>query len=389
MSSATAGGERRKVLVAGGGVAALETVLALADLAPGSCDVTMIAPDAEFRYRPMSVQEPFAHAAARSYPLAPIAADAGAKLVTDKLVWVDRAAQTVHTEAGASIDYDALVLAVGARANARYEHAVTIEDTRMDEILHGIIQDVEAGYITRLTFLAPARMAWPLPLYELALLTAGRAYDMGADLSITLITPEDGPLAIFGETASSAVSGLLTQAGIETISSAYAEVPSSGRIVINPGDRELSTDRVIALPELYGPAVRGVPLSEHGFLRTTPYGEVLDAPHIYAAGDCTEFPVKHGGVSSQQADSVAQSIAADAGAPVMAEPFHPVIHGMLLTAGAPLYLTARITGGQGFSSEVSDSPTWDPPGKIAARYLAPYLASLDLKGLASSSAPSD
>jgi hypothetical protein len=54
-----------------------------------------------------------------------------------------------------------------------------------------------------------------------------------------------------------------------------------------------------------------------------------------------------------------------------------VIHGILLTADAPRYLTARITGGHGFSSEISDTPTWSPPFKIAARYLAPQLDALD------------
>jgi hypothetical protein len=43
---------------------------------------------------------------------------------------------------------------------------------------------------------------------------------------------------------------------------------------------------------------------------------------------------------------------------------------MLLTGEQPRYLTARTTGGQGFSSEISDTPTWTPPAKIAAKYLA-------------------
>jgi sulfide:quinone oxidoreductase len=98
---------------------------------------------------------------------------------------------------------------------------------------------------------------------------------------------------------------------------------------------------------------------------------------MYAAGDATDFAVKHGGIASQQADVVAQSIAALAGAAVTPEPFHPVIHGMLLTGERPRYLTARITGGHGFSSEISDTPTWSPPNKIAARYLAPLLERLD------------
>jgi sulfide:quinone oxidoreductase len=108
-----------------------------------------------------------------------------------------------------------------------------------------------------------------------------------------------------------------------------------------------------------------------------PYGRVLDVEHVYAAGDATEFPVKHGGVGSQQADVVAESIASLAGAPVSSEPFHPVIRGMLLTGDKPVYLTARITGGHGFSSEVTDKPTWDPPSKIASKYLAPYLDAQD------------
>ena len=99
-----------------------------------------------------------------------------------------------------------------------------------------------------------------------------------------------------------------------------------------------------------------------------------DAGPIYAAGDAIEFAIKHGGIASQQADTAAQAIAALAGAPVTPEPFHPVIHGMLLTDSTPLYLTAQITGGAGFSSVISDTPTWSPPSKIASQYLAPYLA---------------
>jgi sulfide:quinone oxidoreductase len=369
--------EKLRVIVAGGGVAALETALALRELAPGLTDVSVIAPDEDFAYRPLSVREPFAYGTARRYPLAPIVRDAGAQLLADKLAWVEPAQRIAHTESGAQVEYDALVLALGARAAPRYKHAVTIDDRRMDEILHGVIQDIEGGYLGSLAFVAPGRMAWPLPLYELALMTAGRAYDMNLELDVTVVTPEDSPLAIFGQNASSAVTELLERAKIQTIHSAYAEVPRSGEVVINPGDRRLHVDRVIALPELYGPSVRGIPLSEHGFLRVDPYGRVLDVEHVYAAGDVTEFPVKHGGVGSQQADVVAETIAALAGAPVTPEPFHPMIRGMLLTGAEPLYLTARITGGHGFSSEVTDTPTWDPPSKIASRYLAPYLDARD------------
>ncbi len=284
---------------------------------------------------------------------------------------------TVHTKGGAALEYDVLVLALGARLHPRYKHAITIDDRRLDETLHGLLQDIEGGYIHSVAFLSPGRMAWPLPLYELALMTAGRAYDMNLELATTIVSPEDSPLAIFGSTASDAIEQRLRRARIETINSAYAEVPSVGEIVINPGDRRLHVNRVVALPELYGPAVRGIPLGEHGFIRVDPHGRVRDVEDVYAAGDAIDFPIKHGGLGSQQADAAALSIAARAGAEVTAEPFRPVIHGMLLTDGKPLYLTSHIAGGHGFSSEVSETPTWSPPSKIAARFLAPYLEQQD------------
>ena len=81
----------------------------------GQTDVTMLAPNEEFVYRPMTVVEPFAAGGARRYPLARIAADAGAELLADELERIDRARRTIHTKAGEQIKYDALVLALGAK----------------------------------------------------------------------------------------------------------------------------------------------------------------------------------------------------------------------------------------------------------------------------------
>jgi sulfide:quinone oxidoreductase len=377
MTNITPHSGRLRVVIAGGGVAALETALALKHLAPGHIDVTILAPNAEFIYRPLAVREPFAYGAATRYPLQRIAGDAGAELRVGELAWIDPDRRTLHTEAGSAIEYDALVLALGARARARYEHAVTIDDRNLDEKLHGLIQDIEGDYVHSVAFVSPGRMAWPLPLYELALMTAARAYDMGIELATTIITPEDSPLAIFGAAASNAVAELLAGANIQSINSAYVEVPDSGEVVINPGDRKLRVDRVIALPELYGPAVRGLPSGDDGFIRIDRNCQVPGAGPIFAAGDATEFPIKFGGIASQQADTAACAIAALAGVAVTPQPFEPVVRGMLLTGAKPLYLTASITGGHGFSSRVSDTPSSAPPAKIAAKYLAPYLETRD------------
>jgi sulfide:quinone oxidoreductase len=377
--STTPDGERFRVVIVGGGVAALESALALADLAGERTAVTVIAPNAEFVYRPAVVREPFAQAAASRYPLERIIEEAGATLLCDELSWIDAAAKTIHTETGEAISYDALVLATGASPHARYPHALTIDDRDLDETMHGLIQDVEGGHVKKLAFVAAGRMAWPLPLYELALMTAGRAFDAGVELEITIATPEDSPLAIFGSRVSGAVGEILERAGIQMISSAYVEVPHAGEVVINPGDRILRPDRVVALPELFGPSVRGIPLGEHGFIRIDAHCRIPGVAHAYAVGDATEFPVKHGGIGSQQADAAAESIAALAGAELEPEPFKPVIDAMLLTDAAPVYMTARLTGGDGFSAEISETPPSSPPRKIVARYLAPCLEHLDHK----------
>lgn len=365
---------RLEVVIAGGGVAGVEAALALRAIAGDRVALTLISPITDLVYRPLAVREPFAHGPAQRYPLKAVANDVGAELVCGALGWVDPGARTAHTQDGRALPYDALLVALGARQHPRYEHATTIDDRRMDELLHGLVQDVEEGYVESLAFVIPPRMAWPLPIYELALMTAARAYDMSVSPAITVITPEEAPLAIFGQAASRAVKGLLEEAGIETLTSAYAEIPETGQIVLHPGDRRVSVDRAVALPELFGPPVHGLPLAQHGFLPVDQHCQVRGVERVWAAGDATDFAVKHGGIAAQQADTAAEAIAALAGAAIEPGPFDPVIHGILLTGERPRYLTAHITGGHGFSSEVSDAPTWSPATKIAAAHLGPYLA---------------
>ncbi len=141
------------------------------------------------------------------------------------------------------------------------------------------------------------------------------------------------------------------------ITSAYCEVPQSRRLEISPGDRTLEVDRIVALPELEGPSVPGLPEGSNGFIPVDAHCQVRDTERVYAAGDATDFPVKFGGIAAQQADTAAQAIAALAGAQIDPQPFKPEIHGVLLTGEKPRYLSARITGGQGFSSELTDEPT--------------------------------
>jgi sulfide:quinone oxidoreductase len=380
MAADAANSSRLRVLIVGGGVVAVETLLALRELAGERVAVTVLAPNEELVYRPMTVREPFSYAAAGRYQLAAIVSDLGAELVADSLDRVDREGQSVFTAGGAELPYDALVLALGARPQARYPHAVTIDDRRMDETLHGLVQDIEGGYLDSVAFLIPERIGWQIPAYELALMMAGRAYDMDVATRITIVTAEPSPLALFGETVSARVAEQLASAGVEVLTSSQAETPETNVLVVDPGGRRVEAKRAIALPELYGPAVRGLPAAEHGFLPVDDHCRVRDAGPVFAAGDAADFPVKHGGLGTQEGDAAAEAIAAMAGAPVDPQPLRPVVHAILLTDGKPLYISAELVGWRAVSSEVSETPTWNPPTKIASRFLGPYLQQLDGQG---------
>jgi sulfide:quinone oxidoreductase len=367
-----------RVVLAGAGVAGLEAALALRDLAGERVSTTLLTPEREFVYRPLRVREPFAYEAARRYPLDEIARDIGVELRDDALDSVDPERQVILTVGGQRLGYDALLLALGAQPVASFDHALTLDDRQLDEQLHGLIQDVEAGYTHAIAFLIPDQAAWPLPIYELALMTARRAWDMNVEVSITIATPEEAPLAIFGTAVSQAVEELLERHGIVTITSAHCETPAPGEVSIRPGPRALKVGRVIALPQLRGPAVPGIPSTNlGGFIPIDVHGRVPGLTAVYAAGDAVDFPIKQGGIAAQQADVAAESIAASAGADVKPGEFHPMIHGILIGGPRPLYMRADITGGHGSSSEASEDPAWSPPAKIAAKYLTPYLGSRD------------
>ncbi len=364
-----------KVVIVGGGVAALEAALALQELAGDRTAITLIADTDEFVYRPLRVSEPFAGAAARRYSLSDIAADIGVELRRDVVVRVDPGSKVVHTGSGAEHAYDALLLALGARPQVSFEYALTLDDRRLDEQLHGLVLDVEGGYAKRLAFVAPSRMPWPLPLYELALMTANRAWAMGETVAITLATPEPAPLALFGAAVSIRVAQLLRAAGIDTVTNAECITPEPNYLEFLPDGETVAFDRIVAMPELRGPSLPGLPQRDaHGFISVDAFCQVTGLRGVFAAGDATDLPVKHGGLAAQQADVAAVAIAALAGAAVDPEPLRPVLHGVLLGDEHPLYLSADL-GGE--DSSISTEPSWSPASKIDARYLAPYLEARD------------
>jgi sulfide:quinone oxidoreductase len=364
-----------KVLIAGTGPAGLEAALALHELAGDRIAITLIAPDDELVYRPLSVADPFSLALTRRYPLDPIARDIGADRIVDRLASVDPVARTARTQGGEEVAYDALLIALGARAEPALERALTFWGPGDAEAVHGLVQDVEGGYTRAVAFVVPPGTAWSLPLYELALLTAARAYDSNLTPELHLITPEDHPLAVFGTQASQSLVAELEEAGIQLHTGVYA-VPAGDRTLELRPTGERIEARIVALPRLTGRPVDGLPADADGFIPVDDQARVRGVQDVWAAGDATDFPLKQGGIATQQADTAARAIAARAGARVKLEPFRPLLRGVLLTGRGAWWLRNDPAGGAG-EGELAGHALWWPPSKIAGRWLAPYLAERD------------
>lgn len=359
------------VLIAGGGVAALEATLALRALAEDRVDVELLAPDSEFVYRPLAVAEPFDRGEVRRFPLARLVELAGGRLSPGTLATVDLDGRLVETADGEELEWDVLLVTLGARMREGVPGSLTFRGSEDRAALKELVDDAVAGRLRSLTFALPTLAAWPLPLYELALMTKVRLEDMGATtVRVDLVTPETQPLGIFGHEVSTPINSLLETRGIGLRTDTTPVVFRNGALLVVPG-RAIRTDGVISLPVPEGRLIPGLPDGGHGFVRTDQHGRVEGRDDVYAAGDITTFPLKQGGIATQQADAAAASIAALAGAPVRPRPFRPVLRGLLLTGLSPRFMAASLLEN---SAEIDTEPLWWPPGKIVGRYLAPFLA---------------
>src|SRR4029453_637915 len=118
-----------RVLIAGGGVAALEAALALRALAEDRVSVELLAPEPQFWYRPLAVAEPFGLGGGRRFGVLELAAGAG-------------------------------------------RGALTFRGPADTEKIRRLLEEIVAGQVGRIAFVVPWGAVWSLPIYELALVTA-------------------------------------------------------------------------------------------------------------------------------------------------------------------------------------------------------------------------
>jgi sulfide:quinone oxidoreductase len=353
------------IVIAGGGVAGVEALLGLRAIAKDRIRLTLVAPEPEFSYRPLAVAEPFALGHAHRIPLRRFANAADAELVIDAAAAVDDAARQLRLRDGGTRSFDALLLAPGGHPVAGVEGATTWWPGSDPEVYGGLLRDIDEGYAKRIAIVVPPGAVWPLPAYELALMTVGEARGMGQDIELTLVTPERTPLSLFGDEAGDAVAEELRSAGVELRTGAVAR-RAEGGLVLEPDGTRVEVDRVFAVPRILGPALPGVPADDEGFVLTGDDARVEGCERTWAAGDGVASPLKFGGLATHQARTAALGIARLAGVEDAPDPGEPVLHGRLLVGHRIRRLRGR--------GDAKGAPLWWPHGKVAGEYLPRWLA---------------
>lgn len=362
---------RRRVLIAGGGIAGVEAALAVRAFAGDLADVLVIDPGRRFTVPGTAPARAFGMGAGIDLRLADVIDRAGAALVGGRVASVDAARHLVTLDGGEILTYDALVLAVGARPLTAVPGALTFAGPGDVEAVRGMIADIGRralrGAGVEMAFVVPEDCGWPLAAYELALMTREHleAHDVAEPVSISVVTSEDAPLGLFGPDASASVARSLARARIEVVTGVAARRWGAGRLELADG-RSLWADRVIALPVYRGPAIAGLPADVDGFIPAEEDGRVPGAPDVWAVGDGTTNPVKQGGVACRQADAAAAAIADAFGAPVDDAPGADGLSGWMWDGRRGRALPPR---------EGQVTPAW-PVAKIGGRFLAPFLRGL-------------
>jgi sulfide:quinone oxidoreductase len=361
------------VVIVGGGVGALEGLLALQSLAGDRARISVLTASRHLTYRALSVAEPFGADPVPHYDWEAITRHRGVRWISDLLVAVRHEEREIDTRDGPPVPYDALLLALGATPEPVLPGAISFGGPRDVFAVMEAIEGLAPGRRNAIAFVATAGTAWTLPLYELALLTAETARARGLDVAIEVVTREDEPLGVFGVQASAEVARRLAEAGIHLRTGSFAQEASDGKLYLEL-EGPLDADLVIALPRLRGPAAPGLPHDDGGFVPVDAYCRVRGVDRVWAVGDMTARPLKQGGLAAQQADVAASDIAARAGAPVHVRPYRPSLRGLLLTGAEPVYLERRPDAPP--ASRAASAFLWWPPHKVVGRHMGPYLESL-------------
>lgn len=394
-----------RVCVVGGGTGGLEGLLSAHAQLGSKVELTLIAPDREFRYRPMSAASLFAPADERGLPITDVVAQTHATWVVDRVAAVHEAQGTLLSRDGDEVEFDFLLLALGARSERTLRQGHIWMRGSDPHFLDQILADVSAGRVRSVAVVVPRGARWPVPGYELALILAWTAGATGARCRVALITAEGRPLAALGHEAADTVFGELESAGVEVTTgvevmdeeSSDPAAPGPARIVLVPEEpaseddalmgrpadpasahpraSAVEFDRLISLPTVVGPFIAGVPTDVAGFVEVDEGLKVCGSERMWAAGACIAAALEHSALAAEQADAAVAAIAAAAAAAgIEAAAGNPTaapdLAGFLLTGQRDRWLVENPAG----TREPSTRCLWWPPGRAVGTMLAQRIA---------------
>ena len=302
-----------RVVIAGGGVAALEAALALRDLAEDRLEVELVAPGAALlvpaargRRAVRAGGDARATSSARSRPRP------GRRSRSARLDGVDTARRERDTSVGDASRTTSLLVAIGAVPTTAVDGALTFRgpadtDKMREPPRRARRRRGPAGRVRR-----PGGRGLVAAHLRAGADDGGlpRRAPRSRVSSSSLVTPEDEPLQLFGRPAATPCASLLERARDRA---PHGRLPGRGASTASccssgGGDRRRSRRRAA---EAARPAPRRPPADArrlHPDRRARARRAALD--DVYAAGDVTTFPVKQGGIATQIADAAAEAIAA-------------------------------------------------------------------------------
>ena len=328
---------RPRIVVLGSGFAGLETTFLLRLRLRDRVDLTVVAPQEEFAFRPNAIYVPFGADPADLYVgMGKPFARRNVAFVQDAAAGVDPDAHEVTLAGGRTVAYDKLVIATGADMRPEEipglaDHAATIWTPQsmlgVRERFERVRDAAREGTRSRVLFLIPPNNKCAGPLYEVVLMfeTWLRRAGVREHVDITWSTFEQSYIQAFGPRLHEVVTEEFTRRGIEGHVDERVSVVTEDAARYE-GGLSRPYDHLIAFPP-YVSAVRyeGLPSDDRGFLETVmETRQLTGAPDIYAPGDAGDFPVKQAFLAFLQADTVAEHIAAELGEHAFEQPFDPV-----------------------------------------------------------------
>jgi sulfide:quinone oxidoreductase len=356
-----------RIVIAGGGVAAIEAVLALRALGGDTPNITLISATPTFKVQALSTLKPFARGHSDELSLPEFLSAQGGSFIEGRVAAIDAERRVLILDHGDEVGYDELLVAVGGQPVKGTDQGNGFEPAS-PETVSGITSDLELGWAESVAVIVPDGPSWPLPGYEFALQLAQQ---MGgataAQGHVHLFIPTDEPVPFFGPRVSGEVRALLAESGVLLHSGVPARVVRTGIVERDGGLPPIKVDRILAIPRVVGPAIPGLPQNDEAFIPVDDHARVVGIAHVHAAGDGTSLPYKFGALACQQADAAAADILATLGYDIAALPLDPVYDARLVSGDRELILHHDPSGA------ARPPARWVGGSKIAGRYLTPFL----------------